>query len=287
MYVKKAGNLLSTIIAGRAVHAPYPAIGGYINIPKKSEVRKCVKELKAVRSKIFPVLDLYLNSKIDYSRKTNFVGLVNKDFSFLDGEIKTSNGLKIKEKDYFNYLHKVVLPYSQAVGYKFKGKTYMVGALARLNLNKNSMHKNTKKDAKKYLKIFPTNNIFHNNLAQGIEILNSIDNSIEILEKYELKKEKQKVCKPKKSVGIGVIEAPRGTLFYKLIITKNGTIKEGNIIVPTQQNQINMELDIKNLVQKNLKKLNKKEIRYEIEKLIRSYDPCISCATHFLKVNWV
>ncbi|MFH1376598.1 MAG: nickel-dependent hydrogenase large subunit [Candidatus Woesearchaeota archaeon] len=285
--IKKVGNLLSTVVAGRAVHAPYPAVGGFANIPKNEELKNLVKELKNVRKRLFPVLDIYYNSKIDYVRRTNFVGLVNNGFDFLDGEILTSRGTRIKEKDYFKYLHKVVLPYSQAVGYEFKGGTYMVGALARINLNKNALHKNTKRDAAKYLKLFPSNNIFHNNLAQGIEILHAIDNSIDIIEKNNFKPEEPVKYTPKACEGVGVIEAPRGTLFYRLSITKNGTIKEGNIVVPTQQNQINMELDIKKLVQNNLKKQSKEEIQYEIEKLIRAYDPCISCATHFLKVNWI
>ena len=163
----------------------------------------------------------------------------------------------------------------------------MVGALARLNLNKKGLHKNTKKDAQKYLKIFPSNNIFHNNLAQGIEILHAIDHSIEIMESKTFKEEEPIAVIPKACEGVGLIEAPRGALFYRLKMDKTGIILNGDIVVPTQQNQINMELDIKNLVQKHISKLSKEQITYEIEKLIRSYDPCISCASHFLKVNWV
>ena len=163
----------------------------------------------------------------------------------------------------------------------------MVGALARINLNKNNLHKHTKKDAQKYLKSFPSSNIFHNNLAQGIEILHSIDHSLEILESADFKQERQAFIERKEATGIGVIEAPRGTLFYKLALDKKGSVKEGRIIVPTQQNQINMELDIKNLVQNKIKEMPKEAIAYEIEKLIRAYDPCISCASHFLKVNWL
>lgn len=162
----------------------------------------------------------------------------------------------------------------------------MVGALARLNLNKKNLHKNTKKSCKKYLEMFPSNNIFLNNLAQGIEIVHSIDHSIEIIEHNNFKKESPKKIVYKDCEGIGVMEAPRGILFYRLKINKDGMVENGNIITPTQQNQINMEQDIKNLVQKKLGKMEKDKLQYEIEKLIRSYDPCISCATHFLKVNW-
>ncbi len=285
--IKKAGNILTTIVAGRAIHAPFPQVGNYAQIPNKKDIKNCIKHLKLARKKLFPMLDLYASCDIDYTRNTNFVGLTPKNFDFLEGKIKSARGLCIEEKDFFKYLQKTVLPYSQAVGYTFRGRTYMVGALARLNLNKQGLHKDTKRDAKKYLKLFPSNNIFHNNLAQGIEILHSIDHSLEILENETFKEEPSVEVKPKACEGVGVIEAPRGTLFYHLSIDAEGMIKEGTIVVPSQQNQVNMELDIKKLVQNNLTKLSKEEIRYEIEKLIRAYDPCISCATHFLKLNWI
>lgn len=283
--IKRAGNDLSKIVAGRAVHAPYPQVGGFAQIPKNEELKSLLPSLKQAREKLIRVLEVYYNCKTDYTRKTNFVSLTG-DFDFLGGDIKSSTGLSVNGKSYFDFLEKTVLPYSQAIGYKFKGDTYMVGALARLNLNKDKLHPNTKKSCFKYLKLFPSNNIFHNNIAQAIEIMHCLDDSIEIIEKTNFKEEKTVEIVPKESMGIGVIEAPRGILFYRLYINADGTIKKGDIVTPTQQNQINMELDIKELVQKNLNKLSKEQIQFELEKLIRSYDPCISCATHFLKVNW-
>ncbi|MGA3020948.1 MAG: nickel-dependent hydrogenase large subunit [Candidatus Micrarchaeales archaeon] len=85
--------------------------------------------------------------------------------------------------------------------------------------------------------------------------------------------------------GVGLLEAPRGTLYYMLSIDSTGKVKYGNIIVPTQQNQIGMEKSIVQLVEQNINS-DKKKIEYEIEKLIRAYDPCMSCASHFLRINW-
>jgi len=284
--VKRAGNKLSTLIAGRAVHAPFPMVGGYAQIPEKKGIDNVLKELKAARPLIFKLLEVYSSAHFDFTRKTNFVALVNDaQYDFLEGKIISTSGEVIEEKDFFKHLKKTVLPYSQSVGYKFEGSSYMVGALARLNLNKDRLHKNTKKDADKYIKIFPTSNIFYNNLAQAIEILHSIDHSIELLENSDFKEEEPVNIAPRDCSGVGVIEAPRGTLYYYLDMTKDGVIRQGRIIVPTQQNQINMERDIKNLVERNIE-MERHQLEHEIEKLIRSYDPCISCATHFLRVNW-
>ena len=285
--VKRAGNKLTQVVAGRAVHAPYPVPGGFANIPDIKELRELIPELKLAREKVMKVLGVYARCDRNYERETKFVALSGEEFNFLGDYILTSKGEKIPEEKYFEHLEKVVIPYSQSVGYEFEDDTYMLGALARLNLNKDKLHSQTRKDCAKYLKMFPSNNIFLNNLAQGIEIIHSIDHSIEIIQNLKLKQEEPPQLNYKDCQGVGVIEAPRGILFYHLALKKDGTIKDGTIITPTQQNQINMELDIKKLVQNSLDKLSKEEIQYEIEKLIRSYDPCISCAVHFLKVNWV
>lgn len=284
--IKRAGNKLSTIVAGRAVHAPFPGVGGYAQVPKTDDLKAIIPDLKLAREKLVAVLDEYYNCPVDYTRSTDFVALCGDKFDFLEGDIVSSDGDVVKEKDYFSHLQKNVVPYSQAVGYKFEGDTYMVGALARINLNKKGLHKYTKRDAKKYLRVFPSKNIFHNNLAQGIEIMHCIDHALETIESFDFKPEPKQTFEKKSCEGVGVIEAPRGTLYYHIDMDANGIVKEGNIIVPTQQNQINMEQDIAVLVERLLKTHSKEQIKYEIEKLVRAYDPCISCATHFLEVNW-
>lgn len=286
--VKRAGNKLTTLVAGRAVHAPFPVPGGFSVIPDEKELKALIPELKLAREKVMKVLGVYARCDRNYARETKFVALGGEEFNFLGDYILTSNGENIPEEKYFEHLEKVVIPYSEAVGYKFEEDTYMLGALARINLNKDKLHPQTKKDCAKYLKLFPSNNIFLNNLAQGIEIVHSIDHSIEIIGKIKLKDEEPPKLVYKDCKGVGVIEAPRGILYYHLSLKKDGTVKDGGIITPTQQNQINMELDIKKIVQNEIDKgIDKEKIQYELEKLVRSYDPCISCAVHFLKVNWI
>ena len=283
--VKGAGNNLSKMIAGRAVHATYEQIGYFSSLPKKDDVKKMIEELKAVREDVFDLLELLHECNFSFERKTNFVALCTDDFSFLEGRIKSSDGVEIAEEDYWDYLNRVVIPYSQATGFKFEGKEYMVGATARLALNKDALHKETRKDAQKYISVFPSFNVYHNNLAQAIEILHSIDHSIEILETTEFKEEPRPEVKVKAGKGVGVVEAPRGTLYHMIDLTNDGKIRYGNFVIPTAQNQIKMENDIKILVEQILDK-DKHEIQHEIEKLIRAYDPCMSCASHFLKIKW-
>lgn len=284
--LKAAGNNLSKIIAGRAVHAPYPMVTGFTHFPSKEEIKKSIEELKNVRKHVFNLMSVFENWNAKLERETTFIAQTNPDFSFIGGNLKNSNNKIIEKKDYIDHLEKVIIPYSTATGYKFEKGNYFVGALARLNINKENLHPNTKKDAEKYLNLFPSKNIYHNNLAQAIEILHSIDHSIEILENNNFENEKLTILKPKKCSGIGVIEAPRGTLYYKVDISETGLIEHADVIVPTQQNQINIENDIKIFVENNLE-MDKEKLSLEIEKIIRAYDPCMSCATHFLKIKWL
>ncbi len=282
--VKAVGNRLDTIVGGRAVHATFPCVGGFTHFPSKEETKQAVKLLKDARPAVMKLIEIYFNWNAVLERETNFVGLANENYGFIDGKILSSRNLCIEEEYYQDYLEKTILPYSEALGYKFQGKEFMVGALSRMNLNKNSLNKKTLKDAKKFIEVFPSKNIFHNDLAQAIEILHCIDDSVELLEKNEFKQEEAVKAVPKNSTGVGVIEAPRGTLYYKLTICSDGKIKTGDIIVPTQQNQVNIKEDIRKLVEENLSK-PKKEIQYMIEKLVRAYDPCMSCAAHFIKLK--
>lgn len=284
--VKKAGNMLSTWIGGRAVHALYPKVGGFVRPPDMTQKDLIMSALASVRERVFAALPIFAKSPFEFSRATNFAALTSNDFNFFEGPLKNTHGWDIKESEYGDHLQHIIIPYSMSSGYTLDNESYMVGALARMNLNKEHLHKKTSRDAAKYIALFPSNNIFLNNLAQGIEIIHAIDHSLELMSALQIQPEETPPAPLKKASGVGVIEAPRGLLFYQLNINENGVIEDGQIVVPTSQNQINVEQDVRYLVQANMEK-DKPEIEKMLEMLIRAYDPCMSCASHFLKVRWV
>ncbi len=283
--VKSAGNNLGKAIGGRSVHAPYPTIGGFSKLPDEKEFPGLIKQLEEARPAVLRLIKIFKDSDFSLNREIDFVALMDNSFSFLEGDIITSKGETIKETDYGNYLEHVVIPYSHASGYKFKGKLHMIGALARINLAKDKLHARTKEDAKDVLSVFPSKNIYHNNLAQAIEILHAIDSSIDILKNLKIVSEKPPTIVRKSGIGVGVIEAPRGTLYYKLEVDGNGKVVKGDIVVPTGQNQIGIEKSIYEFLSENLDK-EKDALIHETEKIVRAYDPCMSCASHFLQVKW-
>jgi coenzyme F420-reducing hydrogenase alpha subunit len=298
--VKSAGNFLATLVAGRSVHAIYPVIGGFLHFPEKEGIAEAVQKLEAARPAVVRLIKIFKEAPFRFDRKTTYMALVpDTSYGYLafqnfseknsggqGGKIMTSKGEVFGEDKFREHLERVIIPYSQAVGYTYKGESYLVGALARMNLAKDKLHPNARESAKEALALFPSTDIFCNNLAQAIEILHSIDEAVEILKSKNFSPEPAVKGSYRDAVGVGVVEAPRGTLYHKITLGADGIVKEGEVIVPTGQNQINIEQDIGRLVQGLLPDTPKEKIEFEIEKLIRAYDPCMSCAAHFLKVEW-
>jgi len=284
--IKAAGNALSTWAAGRAIHPAFSRIGGWSVLPKQEKARETIELLEDCREHALDLAELFGKCAWKFERDSQFISLITPDYTFLEGRIGGSKGFRLPEHEYYSHLQNVVIPYSQATAYQFEGKEYMVGALARMNLNRDALHPDTIRDCADMLKIFPTGNVFSNNLAQAIETVHCIDHAIELLEGIEIKDEKAKEFKLKACSGAGAMEAPRGTLWYGFDIDSEGKIKTGHIVIPTAQNQIKMENDIRTLVS-GMVKQPKAKIINECEKLIRAYDPCMSCASHFLKVRWL
>jgi coenzyme F420-reducing hydrogenase alpha subunit len=288
------------------VHATYPVVGGFLKFPDQDGVNEAIKKLQDIRPAVLRLVEVFKNTPFHFDRQTKFMALVpEKSFGYIDGEIITSTGEKFGEKDFRGHLEHTVLPYSEASAYTYHGESYMVGALARVNLAKDKLHPKTRESLGETLKLFPSTDIFHNNLAQAIEILNSVDESIDILTNNKFAPEPivpvptlpAVLSRPSETsftTGIGVIEAPRGTLYHKIVLGADGHVAEGEVVVPTGQNQVNIEKDVATLVNGLLQKPEfsdgsdsaKEKIVFEIEKLIRAYDPCMSCASHFLKVDW-
>jgi coenzyme F420-reducing hydrogenase alpha subunit len=287
--LKAAGNNLSKTVGGRSVHAPYMTVGGFTRIPSQDELYKCAEELKNIRNTVLDLIDLFATR--DFTLKMEgltYSAVCDSQYSFLQGDYCLSDGKNIPADKYGEYLDHIAIDYSQASGYKFDGRVTMVGALARVNLAKDKLHSDTKKSAEKYLSFFPSKNIFHNNLAQAIEILHAVDSAIDIIKNLKITDEKPVPVVRKEGTGIGLTEAPRGTLYYRLETDSTGKIASGQIVVPTGRNQIVIEEAIKKYLEDNIERLdNKESVEHEVEKIVRAFDPCMSCASHFLKVKWV
>jgi coenzyme F420-reducing hydrogenase alpha subunit len=282
--IKGAGNHLAILAGGRSVHAPFLMPGGFAHVPEAEAVQHSIEELKAIRPAVLRTIDIFMNCSFSLVRETNYIALRANPFSYIEGELWDTNGKVADENGYRDHLERVVIPYSEASGYKFDGQAYRVGALARINISQDTLHPNTRRDATEALKKFPSHDVYHNNLAQAIAMLHSVDDALDILSKWTFVKEPLQHIEPKATVCVGVVEAPRGTLYHKYETDEKGIVLRGEVIVPTGQNQITIEADLGKFIQDNLS-MEHDTLSLECEKIIRAYDPCMSCASHFLKLK--
>lgn len=287
IYLVSTGNKLVEAFGGREIHP-------FLDIKEEFEVSdKIIDELieRLEESKKIVTKTLKLFSELKYpelKRRVDCLSLVHPEFPEIMGMVFSNSGA-ILDDDYKKHLKENIKEYATSKFVLKDGEPYLTGALARVKNNFPNLEKHW--EISEYLKKMKENiqNPFYNNLAQAIELHVKIKEGISLLEGLK-KSEKtpRGEFKIKAGEGVSAVEAPRGTLFHEYKINKVGKVSFCNIITPTAQNLNMMERDIIKYVDILLEKdASKEEIVQEVEKLIRAYDPCFSCSTHFLKVKWL
>lgn len=302
--MKKTCNDICDILTGRHVHPISAIVGGFTKLPKPEEIDKMLEYLNILNEDMQPTIDLISTLKFpDFERETEYVALIpnkesdDKEFPILIGDVGSSDGVSKNKKDYKSITNEFIVSHSSAKHTKLSRESYSVGALARLNLNRDKLC-NEAKDLAKTLgfdKIIT--NPYLNTAAQLIECVHYIKHSVEILNKIKedglnyseevvVGLNEQNRIPVNAGNGVGAVEVPRGILFHNYEVDKNGIIVNANCIIPTNQNVNNIEQDMRKLVPEILDK-SEEEITLALEMLVRSYDPCISCSAHFLDVKFV
>lgn len=288
--IRDFGNRMIKVIAGRTIHPISSEIGGFKKLPDQKDLEDLLKKAQELENEVLILIDLFKSLPYpEFLRRTNFFSLNKKnEYAIYDGDIKkfyaANHYLKtelVKAEKFIHHLEEIEEPYEIVKRVKYQKETFLVGALARVNNNFKNLNKKTKTIANDFFREKPDYNIFHNIFAQTIEIFHLFEEVQKIIPQilnFGLKEEKIGY-KIKEGFGVGVCEAPRGTLYHAYQIDKNGLIRQANIITPTAQFLANLEEDLKFYLP-NLRELPKKERIKKIRSLIRAYDPCITCATH-------
>ena len=290
MRMKKLANDISRVIGGRHVHPIALIPGGFASLPKRSELADLRERLEACKADLTATVDLIATLKLpDFVRETEYISLRMPDeFAMYEGTIYSSDAGPVPHDRYRDVTNEFIVPHSTAKHTKWHRSSYMVGALARVNNNYQMLRPEAREAAEALGLKTPCYNPFMNNIAQVAEtahcVLDAIDILDELLEKG-VEREAFKV-EPKAGRGIGVVEAPRGILFHDYEYGDDGRIVKANCIIPTNQNHGNIEDDFRALVPQILGR-SQDEVRQTLEVLVRSYDPCVSCSTHYLDVSFV
>ena len=288
--IRKYGNQLLETLGGRAIHPVNVAVGGFHRAPRREEIQpllpSCERglELAAEATRWVAGFDFPL-----FERSYDFVALAHPDeYAMCSGDIESSDGLHIAVADFEQTFHERQVPHSTALQAvrRDTGRTYLVGALARVNLNRARLAPVARRLADDVGLEHPCRNIFKSIVARSIEIVHAYEIALAILQDYRVPTIQRVPYQRRPGEGTAATEAPRGLLYHRYRIDDEGLISAANIVPPTSQNQSQIEDDLAQYLP-SVADSSDAQIADACERLVRSYDPCISCSAHFLKVKTV
>ena len=301
--MKRMSDYAGEVLAGRHIHPISYVIGGLTQMPPREGLEKLYGMMLESRKDGDQTVKILKKLKFpEFEAPTQYMSLANdEEYAMYEGDLVVNGGSKTKVRDYRNLVTETVNDYSKAKIATINNKPYAVGALSRFNNNYARLNKKAKDAAKELGLKAPCHNPYLNTVAQLVEWVHCLEESIVIMERI-LKKgldEKKIVVSswPKRSetgkikympnTGVGSVEVPRGSLFHEYTIDDTGHITAANCVIPTNQNIGNLEEDMRKLVPELVGRRDEEEITLDLEMLARAYDPCISCATHLLDVKFV
>ena len=281
------GNALIRLLGGRSVHPVGASVGGFFRAPVEAEVGDMLEQLHAALPDAHDLVLWAAALKLpqDEQAFTSVALRHDTDYPFAQGRIVSDDGLNIAIAQYGDHFVEEHRPHSTALFSLLHGAPYLVGPLARLNLNRDHLPAASLALLQQTGVAFPSSNMFHSLLARTLEIHVAIVEAIRLLENYRRPTAAQVAVTPRAGIGYGATEAPRGLLWHRYELDDQGIVRAARIVPPTSQNQARIEADLRrSLLQYGLNRADDK-LRLRAETVIRNYDPCISCATHFLKIG--
>jgi sulfhydrogenase subunit alpha len=295
----RLANEWSDLIGGRTTHPINMVVNGFTRLPKPDELRALRQRIMDAIPSLEAWVEIVKTLDIpDFERETEYLALQRGDeYAFYNGVIASTDGGTTPVPQYRKKIEEFVVPYSTAKHTRAARESFMVGALARFNNNYEKLSPLARWAAEEMGLRPVCYNPFMNNVAQLVEVAHCFEDSVRIINELlamGLKEEDRSVEIKKGTTGpstglrtgVGATEVPRGLLIHEYTVDDGGTITGANFIIPTNMNHNNIERDLKALAPTIIDK-SKEEITLTLEMLVRAYDPCISCSTHLLNVEFV
>ncbi|MCK9930597.1 Ni/Fe hydrogenase subunit alpha [Frankia sp. Mgl5] len=285
--LKKAGNTLMTVIGGRSIHPVNARVGGWYRAPRRRELTDLAPRLERARdiardaARFVAGLDFP-----DDEISQPFVALHQPgEYPVERGRIVSTDGLDIAAADYDRHFTEEQVPWSNALHSTLAtGGSYLVGPLARFALNARWLAPAARETAADIGLRPPERNPYRAIVVRCVEMVHAADEALRIIGDYTEPDVPALESRPRAGTGYGVTEAPRGLLYHRYTTDQDGTVLDAKIVPPTSQNQRSIEDDLRGVVERGLD-LPEAELVRRCERVVRNYDPCISCATHFLTLH--
>jgi coenzyme F420-reducing hydrogenase alpha subunit len=285
--LKKAGNEVMRLVGGREVHPINVRVGGFYRAPTRRELQTLADPLERAREAALETVRW--TAGFEFPEREVECALVALSapgaYAIERGRIASDEGLDIAVGAYEEHFTEEHVERSSALHSRLRdGGTYLCGPLARFALNGADLSPLALEAAREAGVEPPCRDPFRSIVVRSLEIVYACDEALRLLEAYEEPDEPFVPVEPLAGVGVGATEAPRGLLYHRYRIDADGTILEAKIVPPTSQNQLAIENDLRAVVGRYAE-LPDEELRGLCEQAIRNYDPCISCATHFLDLE--
>ncbi len=285
--LKKAGNDIVRLVGGREIHPVNVCVGGFYRAPRPGEFEAIIERLKRARDEAAALVRWVAAFDFpDVERDYHFVALRHPDeYPLNEGRLVSSHGLDLDAMEYETRFVEEHVPRSNALHSRIVGDDdYHVGPLARYALNFDRLGAFAQSLAREAGLGEVCRNPFRSIVVRAVETAFAVDEALRVLASYVPPDPPAAAVEPRAGVGCAITEAPRGILYHRYRIAPDGRILDAKIVPPTAQNQRVIEDDLKSVVERHLD-LETPALTWRCEQAIRNYDPCISCATHFLKLQ--
>ncbi len=285
--LKKIGNAVITLLGGRAIHPVNVRVGGFYKVPSKRDLAPLAEQLKWARDAALETVRWTAGLPFpDFEQDYEFVALQHpEEYPFNEGRLVSNKGLNIPVRTYDDTFVEEHIPYTNALHSRLKERgAYFVGPMARYSLNFGKLSPLAQETARAAGLGTVCRNPFQSIIVRSVEILYACDEALRLIDAYEMPDRPAAEIQPRAATGYACTEAPRGTLYHRYRLDEAGQILDAKIVPPTSQNQKIIEDDLRRFIPQVLQ-LPEDQLTWRCEQTIRNYDPCISCATHFLKLH--
>jgi sulfhydrogenase subunit alpha len=285
--IKKSGNQLMSVVGGRAVHPVNVRVGGFYRAPTRRELAPVAETLERSREALVDAARWA--AALDFPEVERDFELValrsDEGYPIERGRLVTSSGLDISPAEFTEHFVEEHVEHSTALHSRLRdGTAYLTGPLARYGLNRDRLTPTARELADEAGLGPVCRNPFRSIVVRCVEMLCAADEALRIIGSYEPPDPPAAQFEPRAAIGSGWTEAPRGVLWHRYELAADGTIVAARIVPPTSQNQATIEDDLRELVAESIS-LPDRELGWRCEQAIRNYDPCISCSTHFLRLD--
>ncbi len=287
LQMKQAGNALMTLIGGREVHPINVRVGGFYRVPTRTRLRALTDPLERARGIALETVRWAATLPFpDVELEPEHVALRDPDGYPIDrGRIVSDYGLDIEPLGFDEHFVEEHVEHSTALRARLRARgSYLTGPLARYSLSSDALRPLARDAAREAGLDATCRNPFQSIIVRAIELVEAADEALALIDAYEQPDAPAVEVQPRRGVGHGATEAPRGLLYHRYEIDEDGTILDARIVPPTSQNQRAIEEDLREVVVRSVD-LSDAELTLRCEQTIRNHDPCISCATHFLDLT--